>query len=271
MPEGHVLHRLAQRIDEVFDDHIVQVSSPQGRFAESAALVDGSRVTRAEAWGKHLFIGFDAGTPTDVLHIHLGLIGRLSITPTAPAIGQVRVRISDSQWAADLRGPQLCRLITPGEKAIATTALGADPLRADADPEKTWARVHRSKRPIAALLMDQSLFAGVGNIYRAEVLFRNGIDPHCPGNLFTRASFDAVWADLVQMMALGVRDGRIDTVRPEHMPEAMGRPPRIDAHGGEVYVYRRAGLPCLVCNAPVREELLAARRLFWCENCQHQR
>lgn len=270
MPEGHVLHRLARRIGEVFDGHTVRVCSPQGRFAESAAMVDGSRVVRAEAWGKHLFIGFDAPTPADVLHIHLGLIGKLSITPVAPAVGQVRVRINDDDWAADLRGPQLCRLVTAEQQALATSHLGADPLRSDADPEQTWRRVHRSSRPIAALLMDQSMFAGVGNIYRAEVLFRNRIDPHRPGSELRRASFDTIWADLVALMAVGVRDGRIDTVRPEHTPEAMGRPPRVDAHGGEVYVYRRAGQPCLVCGSVVHHEVLSGRQLFWCGRCQRR-
>ena len=62
-------------------------------------------------------------------------------------------------------------------------------------------------------------------------------------------------------MREGVRNNRIDTVRPEHTPEAMGRPPRVDDHGGEVYVYRRAGLPCLVCGTEVRTAALAARNL----------
>ncbi len=69
-------------------------------------------------------------------------------------------------------------------------------------------------------------------------------------------------------MAEGVRLGRIDTVRPEHTPEAMGRPPRADDHGGEVYVYRRTGQPCLVCGRPVRTAELAGRNVFWCSRCQ---
>jgi endonuclease-8 len=69
-------------------------------------------------------------------------------------------------------------------------------------------------------------------------------------------------------MRYGLRRGRIDTVRPEHTPAAMGRPPRQDRHGGEVYVYRRTGMPCLVCGTPVRTEVLATRNLFWCPTCQ---
>jgi endonuclease-8 len=66
----------------------------------------------------------------------------------------------------------------------------------------------------------------------------------------------------------GVKVGRIDTVRPEHLPEVTGRAPRQDRHGGEVYVYRRAGLPCLVCGTPVAAGDLAGRKLYWCPTCQ---
>ena len=116
--------------------------------------------------------------------------------------------------------------------------------------------------------MDQSVVAGPGNIYRAEVLFRQGIDPMLPGRALSEGQWSAIWADLVVLMAEGVRSGRIDTVRPEHMPEAMGRAPRVDDHGGEVYVYRRAGSACLVCGSVVASVELAARNLFWCPGCQ---
>jgi DNA-formamidopyrimidine glycosylase len=69
-------------------------------------------------------------------------------------------------------------------------------------------------------------------------------------------------------MTMGFRVGKIDTVRPEHMPEAMGREPRVDAHGGEVYVYRRAGLPCYVCGTTIVERKVDGRHLFWCPMCQ---
>ena len=127
--------------------------------------------------------------------------------------------------------------------------LGPDPLRPDADPQVAYRRISRSRTTIAALLMDQKVIAGVGNVYRAEVLFRHGIDPYRAGRDITPAEWDAVWADLVALMREGVRNNRIDTVRPEHTPEAMGRPPRVDDHGGEVYVYRRAALPSVTAYA----------------------
>jgi len=71
--------------------------------------------------------------------------------------------------------------------------------------------------------------------------------------MLDRGEFDAIWSDLSELMRDGVDVGRIDTVRPEHTPEAMGREPRKDDHGGEVYVYRRAGQPCYVCGTPISE------------------
>ena len=78
MPEGHTLHRLAGDLQETFAGRAVRVSSPQGRFAEAAALLDGEVLTGAEAWGKHLFVAF----PSDRhVHVHLGLYGVFAVHP----------------------------------------------------------------------------------------------------------------------------------------------------------------------------------------------
>ncbi|MBA3528138.1 MAG: Fpg/Nei family DNA glycosylase [Propionibacteriaceae bacterium] len=267
MPEGHTLHRLAMDLNEAFAGRAPSVTSPQGRFAESATQLDGTLLIESTAHGKHLFCEFDDDR---YLHIHLGLIGKFEIGPPAPARGEVRVRLATTAAVADLRGPQLCVLKTPGEISAQIAELGPDPLRKDADPERAWARIRRSTRPVAALLMDQTVLSGVGNVYRAEVLFRNRIDPHRPGNKLKRASWQAIWADLIELMPRGVTDQRIDTVGPEHLPEVMGRLPRQDNHGGEVYVYRRAGMACWVCGSKVRTEVLAGRNLFWCGKCQRR-
>ncbi|MGI5950404.1 MAG: Fpg/Nei family DNA glycosylase [Brooklawnia sp.] len=269
MPEGHVTHRLAGGLIERFAGRRVRVSSPQGRFADGARLVDGTTLEHAESVGKHLLIDFEAGR---TIWIHLGLIGKLRFVPDEPAPSPqtLRLRIAQAGQAADLRGPQWCRLIPPDERAVVIARSGPDPLRADADPERAWRKVHASSRPIGVLLMDQSAFAGVGNIFRAEVLFRCGIAPTLPANQLPRAAFDVVWADLVAMMGYARVTGRIDTVSAEHLPEAMGRPARDDPHGGEVYVYRRAGLPCLVCGTEVATSALAGRNLYWCPRCQRR-
>lgn len=263
MPEGHVIHRLATALSDTFGGKQVLVSSPQGRF--DARALDGVVLEGAEAVGKHLFIDF-AGDQS--IHIHLGLIGKFTLQEIAAPWGQVRLRITDGRIAADLRGPQWCRILTRGEKQAVVDASGPDPLRADADPARGFARVVRSGRPIAALLMDQRVAAGVGNIFRAEVLFRQRLDPMTPGKRIDEGTWRAIWADLVELMGYAVVHGRIDTVREEHGPEAQGRPARVDRHGGEVYVYRRAGQPCLVCGTPVLVSTLEGRNLYWCPRCQ---
>ncbi len=271
MPEGHTLRRLALELTDAFAGRPVRVSSPQGRFAADAAVVDGALCVGAESAGKHLFVEL-AGER--FLHVHLGLIGKFDVVPlpepgaTPPVVGQVRVRLQNDTAYADLRGATQCELIGPERRSRIVDGLGEDPLRPDADPTRAWARISRSARPIGDLLMDQAVLAGVGNVYRAEILFRHRIHPLRPGRTLRRGQFLALWADLVDLMAEGVRTGRIDTVRPEHTPEAMGRPPRVDDHGGEVYVYRRNGQPCLVCGSKVRTDVLVGRNLFWCARCQ---
>jgi DNA-formamidopyrimidine glycosylase len=271
VPEGHTLRRLADDLDATFAGSLVHVGSPQGRFAADAAVVDGTRLFGADSIGKHLFVGFEHD---HLIHVHLGLIGgfdvRTGLAEVPPPVGQVRLRIvrADGSAYADLRGATQCELIGPTRREEILARLGPDPLRADADPDRAWRRIKASHRPIGDLLMDQAVLAGVGNVYRAEVLFRNRIHPLRPGRTLRVSQWWAIWADLVDLMREGVVHNRIDTVRPEHTPEAMGRDPRKDDHGGEVYVYRRTGQPCLVCGTPVRTEVLVGRNSFWCSRCQ---
>lgn len=268
MPEGHVTHRISGELNREFGGREVQSTTPQGKFA-GAEAADGRVFLDAEAYGKHMFIAFEE--LLERVHIHLGLIGKFSFFPESdPATENARWRLT--AYAPDvtmeLRGPTICELSTPDQVDAIIARLGPDPLRIDADPEIARARIRKSSTAIGPLMMDQKIFSGVGNIYRAETLYRHHIDPFMPGKFLRANEFDALWDDLVELMPLGVRDGRIDTVYPEHTPEAMGRDPRVDAHGGEVYVYRRAGQPCLVCGTPVSTKVVAGRNLFWCKKCQ---
>jgi endonuclease-8 len=269
MPEGHTLHRLADELNAAFAGQRVRVGSPQGRFADSAALIDGQTLVGADAWGKKLFVEF-AGDR--FVYVHLGLIGGFVVHHDVPEVplpvGEVRLRITTASSYADLRGATACELVTREQRDAAVAKLGPDPLRADGDPDRAWERIRRSRLPIGRLLMDQTVLAGVGNVYRAELLFRHRMHPLRPGNTLRPGQWRAMWDDLVGLMHEGVRTGTIDTVRPEHTPEAMGRAARVDDHGGEVYVYRRTGLPCHVCGRPVRTAVLDTRNLFWCSQCQ---
>ncbi|QGN47071.1 Fpg/Nei family DNA glycosylase [Micromonospora sp. WMMC415] len=267
MPEGHTIHRLAARHAELFAGDKVHAASPQGRFAEGAARLTGSVLERTEAYGKHLLHHYPGEL---TLHVHLGLYGKVTDGAGEPPgpVGQIRLRLTSDRHWLDLRGPTACELLTPPEVAALRGRLGPDPLRADADPERAYARISRSATPLAALLLDQSVVAGTGLIFVTEALFREGLPPTMPGRRLTPAGWDRLWADLVTLMRQAVERGRIDTVRDAHLPEAMGRAARVDRHGGEVYVYRRPGAPCHVCATPVSRGTLAGRNLYWCPTCQ---
>lgn len=262
MPEGHTLHRLARLHQRRFAGSPVAVSSPQGRFAD-APIVDGRVFTRASVWGKHLFHHYENGA---IVHVHLGLYGTFSEAPTPmPApVGQVRMRIVGADYGTDLRGPTACDVVDEAQVAAIVARLGPDPLRRGADPALPWARISKSRKPIGALLMDQTVIAGVGNVYRNELLFRHGIDPHRPGRDVDEAEFRCAWDDLVSLMEVGVRRGKIIAIRPEHDHGASsygpGRP--------RTYVYRRGGEPCRLCGTPVRKAEMAGRNVFWCPTCQ---
>ncbi|WP_203839849.1 Fpg/Nei family DNA glycosylase [Winogradskya humida] len=270
MPEGHTIHRLAARHRELFAGQVVDVDSPQGRFADGAGLVSGRRLEDTEAYGKHLFHHF-AGELS--LHIHLGLYGKFADgeLPVPAPVGQLRMRMSgDAHWL-ELRGSTACEVLSPVEVDAIRVRLGQDPLRDDADALTAYRKVGSSSKALFALLLDQTVVAGCGLIYANEVLFRAGLAPATPGRAIGAAQWVEIWDDLRALMKEGVVRGRIDTVHTAHTPEAMRRAPRIDRHGGEVYVYRRPGQPCLVCGSPILRGEMAGRNLYWCATCQKDR
>jgi endonuclease-8 len=265
MPEGHTLHRLARLHQRRFGGAPVAVSSPQGRFVDSA-VVDGRVLRRTSVWGKHLFHHYDGGP---IVHVHLGLYGAFTEWPRADAVlpepvGQVRMRMVGAEYGTDLRGPTVCEVIDEGRVSDVLAKLGPDPLRNDADPSWAWNRITKSRRPIGALLMDQTIVAGVGNVYRSELLYRHGIDPFRPGRDVDEAEFDAAWTDLVALMKVGLRRGKIVVVRPEN----DHGPPSYRAGRPRTYVYRRAGEACRVCGDSIRTTVLEGRNVFWCPSCQ---
>ncbi|MEV0567088.1 DNA-formamidopyrimidine glycosylase family protein [Dactylosporangium sp. NPDC050588] len=271
MPEGHTIHRLAERHRKLFAGRPVAVSSPQGRFAAGAAQVDGRVLLDTAAHGKHLLHQYEGDV---TLHVHLGLYGKFTDGDgdPPPAVGEVRLRMANGEHWLDLRGPTACELLDPFQVDALHARLGPDPLAEEDDGGvKAFKAIKKSDRPLMALLMDQSIVAGAGLIYVTEALFRAGLRPTVAGRRLTRPRWDAIWQDLRTLMRTGVEDGRIDTVHSIHLPEAMGRAPRVDRHGGEVYVYRRTNQPCLVCGTPVQTAEVNARNAYWCRVCQRTR
>ncbi|MBM7472752.1 Fpg/Nei family DNA glycosylase [Subtercola frigoramans] len=304
MPEGHSVHRIALQFERDFVGHLVAVSSPQGRFAAGAAEIDGLRMLEARAVGKQMFLRFEHdkwlrihlgiygawdffGTISAITAESeaLGSIGAprlrravrmaetehtkdtdLSTFPPEP-VGAVRVRLATEESVADLRGPTACEVIDPVQLAAVLERLGPDPAtdRSQAAEDRFVTRLRAKPTAVGQLLMDQSVVAGIGNVYRAEMLFRARLNPHTPGKKVTEDQARALWADWVQLLDLGIRTGQMLTMDGlDAEAQALALANREDRH----WVYKREGLPCRVCGTHIVVEVMAARKLYWCPFCQ---
>ncbi|MFB7250605.1 Fpg/Nei family DNA glycosylase [Microbacterium sp. NPDC056234] len=336
MPEGHSVHRIARQFARNFVGKRLTASSPQGRFADGAAVLDGREALSVQAVGKQMFLEAEG----DVwLRVHLGLYGawdfagEILVDPTIasangrmgqtnqrgtelgeaaqddailddagenslasigaprrarvhvrmseqtrgladdgaewppPVVGQVRLRLMTDITCADLRGPTACVLQTPEEMLATVAKLGPDPLVGDPDEgEERFVRaVGRKSTAIALLLMDQAVVSGIGNVYRAEMLFRARLNPHTPGRAVPEELVRELWRDWVRLLAIGVETGQMmtmDDLSSEQYRAAMAS--RDDRH----WVYHRAGLPCRICGTEIALEEIGARKLYWCPSCQ---
>jgi endonuclease-8 len=261
MPEGHTIHRLARNLNRTLAGRPVRAWSPQGRFSEGAELLDGHPLVHAEAWGKYLFCDFGVG---ETLHVHLGLIGKFRRKP-APApdpVGMIRLRLEGEEATWDLSGPTRCELVTPDEQERIVAKLGADPLRRTPDVAGARAKFARSTRPVGAYLLDQTVIAGIGNVYRAELLFLCGIHPARPASSLSDTEFDELWNRTVELLRVGVRMGRIVTTDPVD----VGRPRSRMRSEDRLYVYHREH--CRRCGSSIGILELGGRPIWYCPECQ---
>ena len=265
MPEGNEIYRYAQRHNEIFVGKTICVEAPNGRFT-GAALLTGRKLKAVLARGKHL--GYDFGRDRK-LHVHLGRFGDFSEgkMPFPEVKGILRMRWSTRTDWLELRGPTDCSVFTDQQWQELEERLGADPLAPNSDPSPAFARVRKVNLSIGALLMDQTVFAGIGNIYRAELLYRAKQNPFSAGKDIAEQTLNTIWKDAVKLMADGMVDRRIVTTRPKDRPHPSGPAQREETH----YVYQRHGKPCFVCGTTIRRVQLAGRTLYWCPICQPDR
>ena len=332
MPEGHSVHRIARQFDRNVVGRRVSASSPQGRFVEGAAVIDGREAESVRAVGKQMFLEFEGD---EWLRVHLGMYGawdfagEILVDPTIasangrmgqtnqrgtvvdtdaimdaagenslmsigaprrtrvhvrmseqttgladegdawppPVVGQVRLRLMTDVTCADLRGPTACELQSPDEVAATIAKLGPDPLVDDPDEgeERFTSAVRRRPTPVGLLLMDQNVVSGIGNVYRAELLYRERLNPHTPGRDVPEELVRTLWRDWSHLLRIGVETGQMmtmDDLPPEEWRKAMAS--RDDRH----WVYHRAGLPCRTCGTSIVLEEMGARKLYWCPFCQ---
>jgi len=263
MPEGHTIHRLARDLNRDLKGKCVSASSPQGRFHAGAKTIDSQQCRGFEAFGKHLVGHFG---DVDVLHVHLGLIGKFRPTSGDP-IGAVRLRLTgpDEERNWDLRGPMVCTVGPPDLAESVADSVGPDPLRRSGKSADFIDAMSRRRIAVGAALLDQKVVAGIGNVYRAELLFLAGISPTTPANQLSSDDVMQIWDLASAQLRQGVKLNRIVTVDPTEVGSTTVRAiPR----GDRLYVYKREGDPCRRCATPIAMSEVGGRKLWHCPTCQ---
>jgi endonuclease-8 len=185
-----------------------------------------------------------------------------------PPIGAVRVRLLTETAVADLRGPTACEVFDPHQVEKLLAKLGPDPMHdaSRAAENRFVERVRRSATPIGLQLMDQSVVAGIGNVYRAELLFRARLNPHAPGRSIPEPALRRLWKDWAHLLAIGVETGqmmtRADLKTEDDYRRAMAS--RDERH----YVYKRTGQKSLRGRGTVVMEDMGGRNLYWAPGWQ---
>lgn len=295
MPEGNEIHRWAERHTAAFVDRRLNVlPGPNHRFSD-AHLVDGKKLRKVHAVGKHL--GYEFGDDL-YLHIHLGRFGDFvegcgalpepkgalrAILQRAGKPSKSKEQPHNQRCYADdgtqpfppeevdwceLRGPTDCSVYDAKKWQALLDRLGPDPLADEPnghdDPKRAFDKILSKKATIAELLMDQTILSGIGNIYRAELLFRHRVNPFTPGDRMELKTLKAMWKDAIPLLRAGMVDRRIVCTRQKDRPSKQDPPPR----GEEHYTYRRHGKPCFVCGERIVRRDLAGRTLYWCPKDQ---
>jgi endonuclease VIII len=259
VPEGHKTHFIARQQSLLLAGKKLHVTSPQGRFAIDAARVDNKTLERVVAAGKHLFYLFEEEL---IVHVHLGRYGsyREQLGMPEPR-GLVRMRLFDGSVTIDLNGPTQCRVISPAQQAEIIAKLGPDPL-AGGDWKQAWDSIRVSRLPIGALLLDQTVIAGVGNIFRAELLFEAKLNPQTRGCDLAEKDFRQLWKVLLRMMKVGLKYGKIVTVTASE----AGKPLAMLVSKECVRIYGKNFCPN--CGGEIGTMVVAARKLYVCWACQ---
>ena len=250
MAEGDTILRLVRRIEAELGGETLSGAAPNQRGrAAGVERLDGMRLDRAEARGKHLLLHFDGL----VLHSHLGMSGSWRLYERGAAWRRARssawaVLAGAEREAVEFGGPTL--RVLPAAKLRSDpqlARLGPDVLAPDFDPAPVVAAMRADpSRGLGDALLDQRLLAGIGNIFKSEACFAAAVDPWRPLGDLSDAELEAVLLAAREEMLKAVETGR-------HAPR----------------VYRRRG-PCPRCGAPIRSRGQgdANRTTHWCPGCQ---
>jgi endonuclease-8 len=244
VPEGDTLHRAARRLQPLVGERVeVETPHPRARAAIDASVIDGRRLERVEAIGKNLLLRFDGGL---VLRSHLRMSGRWVVRPRGdPLVGRPWLVLRGEAIEARLWNGPVLEL-----HARALARLGPDILGEPPAIAEMLARLRAAdpSRMLGDALQDQTIVAGIGNMWMAETLWEERLSPWLRVGEVTEDDRRRA----LERAAVAMRASVL-----------AGREPRKRVHG-------RSGRPCVRCGAPVRSRGQgdANRTAYWCPVCQ---
>ena len=247
------------------------IAAPAEDPAEFCRALTGRTVQERRRRGKYLIAALDRGQ----WGVHLRMTGhfhwleRISAATTAPC-RHTRVQIwnsnGDELRFVDIRSFGQMWWVPPGlaSETVITglNRLGPEPFSEAFSAEHLQQRLKGSTRPIKNALLDQSLVAGVGNIYADESLFAAGILPQTRSNQLGRNQLERLRQALVEVLQTSIGAGGTTFSDFRDLTGTNGN------YGGVAWVYRRSGQPCRHCGTPILRERLAGRSSHWCPTCQ---
>ncbi len=274
MPEGDAIFRAARSLHNVLSGHVVT------RFESAYAHLDrvnvdtpiaGRTVEKCESAGKHLLIRFSGDL---ILRTHMRMNGSWHLYRHGERWWRgpqaMRVRIDTADWVAVAFNVPVAEFVTSRqlETRDPVAQLGPDLLGAEFDRDDAVRRIIASgARPIAMTLLDQRIVAGIGNVYKSEVLFIEGVHPEVPSSVVPPPVLEKMMDTARGLLRDNVIEGsspRIQTYRNlRQLNPATG-------HDDSLWVYGRRNKPCRKCATPIEMKKMGldARSTYWCPKCQ---
>jgi endonuclease VIII len=257
VPEGDTVWLTARRLHEALAGRVLTRSDVRvPRYATTD--LTGRTVTDCVARGKHLLTRVEGGV---TVHTHLRMDGSWRIRPAGDRVAsshRIRLVLANDTWQAVGYQLGIVEVLPTAREARVVGHLGPDLLGPDWDPAEAARRLRAAPaRAVGEALLDQRNLAGIGNIYKAEVLFLRGVHPWRPVGEVD--GLDALVSAAQQLMdANKERFGQVTT--------GVSRP------GEQMWVYGRAGRPCRRCGTAIRSADQGGdtteRVTFWCPRCQ---
>jgi formamidopyrimidine-DNA glycosylase len=280
LPEAEVLVRHLAPLIRNRTIREVRVNRPKILLPTSLAgfkrALRGAKFLQLTRRGKYLLFELRSARKRKsfVLVGHLGMTGRMYLLPVkSPLPKHAAVVLNLGRENFVFEDTRYFGRLTLEPSAIAR--LGPEPLSDDFTPEQFTTALKRSSQPVKVKLLDQSLVAGVGNIYASEALFRAGIPPQLPARKLKPAQITRLWRALRETLGdaieggstvplnyfgQGKRDGLFYFGRAKDTP---------DFYEERWRVYDRAGKTCVNCGGAIKRIVQAARSTFYCPKCQH--